>query len=655
MNFLKTILLGFLIGSQAAWAGLPPTTAKGQLDTSPTVTFNLQAPNSQSTRINSTTALIETGNNNLLADPSFEASSTAKWTASAGTFTYQTTTIKSDAGKQAASWVLSAATGTLSQDVTPAQPLTGVNLEASCWVNTTATTFQVCSRQGGVELQCTAVPSTGTWQKVTLNMPGPSSGSVGVDVSTTGSTTGTAYVDQCYVGSATNLAQLSQASMYGAAIWPPTASCTWSSSSTSFTNFATVAACTSPTGSNLIGYASAPATKVPGITFASLSPGEYQIVVTGPIYLQNGASSAPSYLQISDGTNSSDVVTMTPSSNTLAGNGSYTFRMAYATAQSNITLQLQAKLGSALHTMFIDDTGSGPLTIKVYRFPTGTQNGLGPDTTAASWSGYHAVSGGWNTASTTYVDPNNGTTPTLTQITNTNFGTVSTNGLLPGLTVNFPKLGTYEICANPQLQASGGAAYVSARLVDGSGTVISPGASTNLAASGNASLVPVCGQYKVTSVTSAATIKLQTATSANNVFIINATGGAAIAWTIKQLDAGQPAPLLVNSVVTRSSGITDTEAMSLTTACAADPCTTSLTSTGGIGTVNWSSAGVYVAHFTGSPYSATPWCTTSAYSGPQNGCNVTQISSSQVTVTCYNTSSGTAGNNPFGLNCVGLR
>lgn len=75
---LKKILTLFLISSQA-FAGLPPTMAKGQSDASNKVTFNLQAPKSQMTRVGATTALIETGNLNVIGDPGIENPSAISW------------------------------------------------------------------------------------------------------------------------------------------------------------------------------------------------------------------------------------------------------------------------------------------------------------------------------------------------------------------------------------------------------------------------------------------------------------------------------------------------------------------------------------------------------------------------------------------------
>jgi hypothetical protein len=56
-TILRSILVGLLIGSQAAWAGLPPTTSKGSGDATGVVTFNYQFPQMVPTHTGSTASL----------------------------------------------------------------------------------------------------------------------------------------------------------------------------------------------------------------------------------------------------------------------------------------------------------------------------------------------------------------------------------------------------------------------------------------------------------------------------------------------------------------------------------------------------------------------------------------------------------------------
>jgi hypothetical protein len=59
---MKKLLIAYLFTLTNVFAGLPPTTLKGQSDTLKPTTFNFEAPNKQITNTASATGLIETGN-----------------------------------------------------------------------------------------------------------------------------------------------------------------------------------------------------------------------------------------------------------------------------------------------------------------------------------------------------------------------------------------------------------------------------------------------------------------------------------------------------------------------------------------------------------------------------------------------------------------
>jgi hypothetical protein len=111
MKNLKMILIAFLISSQA-FAGLPPTTGKGQRDTAASVTFNFQAPKKQMTRVNGTTALIETGNGNYIANPGIESGSTTGYSLGTAALTNGIPTGTPTFGSGAAGTLSIAATST---------------------------------------------------------------------------------------------------------------------------------------------------------------------------------------------------------------------------------------------------------------------------------------------------------------------------------------------------------------------------------------------------------------------------------------------------------------------------------------------------------------------------------------------------------------
>jgi hypothetical protein len=577
---------------------------------------------------------------------------TSNWTASAGTFTTQATTLF--AGNASGKWVLSAATGSLSQDMTPAVAIPGVNLEASCWVNTTATTLQLCSRQGGVEIQCMPLPSTGTWQKVSLNMAAPSSGSIGVGISTTGSTTGTVYPDQCYVGSATNLAQLSQARDLGSLLYPTTSGCQWDITQTTYAaDFPAQASCPTPT---VTGSVSAPATKIPAASLATVGIGTLYLDYSFNTYMP--ASQYTSCRILDESGNQLEDVGLISSNETTSNKGApqrILARAVYTTGQSNKTYKVQCKSSGGQVSIYANTAGAAQFdaqfSVKATFFPS-SQIVYGPDATAASWSGYQTVSSGWATTSASLGDPSAGSGIALTQTTNRNFGTVANAGSsLPGITWTPPKTGMFKVCASVTIAASA-SQTPTIRIVDGSGTVIAPGLSQSISGA-NDGVISECGDYLVSS-TAAVTSKIQLATNSGTATITNGVpaGAVAIQWSIAQLDAGQPAPLLTNAV-TCGSTLCRVEAALTSGACSAGTCTMS-TQTGGVSAASFSSAGVYT--FTFSPsWPTEPACSSQSYAGAQNACNITSSSTSGVTVTCFNTSSGNPGNQRFGLNCTGTR
>lgn len=204
--FMRMFLI-FLLSWSQAFAAFPPTTLSGQSDTSKPTVFNFVTPYNQATVIGASTALYENGSNNLLANPSFEATSgITSWTAASGSVAADETT-NIFAGKKSQLVTLTSVNGvSISQDVTPTIQMLGSNFEASVAIKTSLTTLKVCARQAAATFgTCATVQGDGNWHVYSVNMPGPSSGSVGVSVITTSSTSGTYYVDAGYVGLARNL------------------------------------------------------------------------------------------------------------------------------------------------------------------------------------------------------------------------------------------------------------------------------------------------------------------------------------------------------------------------------------------------------------------------------------------------------------------
>lgn len=216
-----------------AKAGLPPTTLSGQAQTTKPTTFTFKTPNSQSTQTSGIESLIETGNKNILANPSFEHSTfSTSWTNSAGTFTQETSVLID--GKDSAKLVLAAQTMSLSQSSTlyAAQFADGVQGLAMVWIKSSVA-LNVCSIQAGTvsTTNCVITSTDSKWglYKVPFILGGTSNG---ISIASSGNVTGTVYVDDCFVGAA-DLVQ--DAPLIGPATsWTPTVTGFGSTSGISF-------------------------------------------------------------------------------------------------------------------------------------------------------------------------------------------------------------------------------------------------------------------------------------------------------------------------------------------------------------------------------------------------------------------------------------
>lgn len=225
--FSFTILLFFIfVLSKAYPQGDAPALLKGQDQTSKAVGAEIQVVNKGITKISSSKALIETGNDNLLSNPSFEHSTySTSWTLG-GTGTYSAETSTLIHGKKALKVATSSQTVSLTQDSTlyQAQFADSVQCEASVKIKTDSTVAPViCARQAATTstVDCITAANDNKWATYTIPFicKGTSNG-IAIDIA---SATGTTYIDDAYVGVPKNLSTSS-------AVGP------WISYTTSFTN-----------------------------------------------------------------------------------------------------------------------------------------------------------------------------------------------------------------------------------------------------------------------------------------------------------------------------------------------------------------------------------------------------------------------------------
>ena len=193
------ILLTFL------WAitsyAVAPYGIKGQQQAATLYSNVHQFPNNQVTNLGGINALVETGNTNILSNPSFEHSTfSTSWTNSAGTFTQETSVVID--GKASAKLVLAAQTMSLTQSSTlyQAQFADGVQGLAMVRIKSDIA-LSVCSIQAGTvsTTNCVTTATDSKWglYKIPFVMGATSQG---VSIASTGSVTGTVYVDDAFVG-----------------------------------------------------------------------------------------------------------------------------------------------------------------------------------------------------------------------------------------------------------------------------------------------------------------------------------------------------------------------------------------------------------------------------------------------------------------------
>lgn len=358
MGKYLSLILAFLLLSNSAFAGLPPTTIKGQADTVKSGISNIETPNKLATQTGAGTYLIENGNNNLLQNPSFEHSTfNTGWTCTGVTPTEETSVV-APGSKKSMKLTLSAATGECYQDSTiGASQASGVQFLAMARLKAalTAGTIKLCARQAGVtstSLCNSNVDDTFNFREMPFT---GSATSNGVSIVFTGAT-GTAYVDDAFVG-AVKVGQSYDASkLLGTANWTITTNCAWDNTSTSYSDFPVDADCPTPT---VTGGISAPVTKIPAVILNAKVGKTYQVVVSGTIYSN---VSDNKNLRLSDGTVTTNEINMYLSGH-VSGNNVFTYT---PTSSGNKTLSFQSKASSGSVTVYNSSAVHSPLQFSVY-------------------------------------------------------------------------------------------------------------------------------------------------------------------------------------------------------------------------------------------------------------------------------------------------
>lgn len=354
-------------------AGLPPTSLKGQSGSKATV-FNFEVPNYQATKT-STGSLIETGNKNLLVNPSFEHTTVTTGWSALGAFNVTKAATDGIDGARALLYTFNS-TGTtleLTQDSTinAAQFADGVQGLAMVRVKTSVSGLKVCSRQAGTTstTNCVSVNNDNKWglYKVPFILGATSSGiSIHSDGATI--TSNTVTIDDAFVGAVDLKQDVDQSRVAGESNFAGTTSCSWQRTSTTLGGFTADADCPAPVIEySSMGTWSTTDADLPRQTVSNLPPGTYKATF---IF---GNISAPSNtaFAINDGTTTCKAVNgnsdTNPTNTVVSCTFNYTslgnrvFELYAASASGAVTLQ-SAQTSPQTHTKFIlEYFGSGSI------------------------------------------------------------------------------------------------------------------------------------------------------------------------------------------------------------------------------------------------------------------------------------------------------
>lgn len=630
---------------------------QGQSEGSSHAATTLETPRNQMTQIGTSSYLVETGNDNALANPGFEASSIASpWTAtklSGTTFTAAVDASNQKKGSQSALLTWTSATGEFCQTTTSIAQTNGMAMVSAMWVKSALTDVSVCANVGGVDIQCNTYSGAGNWQMVPVTYTGPSNGTaVGVCVKNTNSETGTANADEAFVGSIQSpqgaLGQVSQAQLWSREVI--TGASSWSITQAAYTS--DFSATGSPTYT-VSGNCSAPGTNVPQIVCNNMPAGNYYIIARGAFNQTTGASGDVGYFRFSDGTTNSEEQAVGQGAASSIYVPLITGFLSYSTA-GNRTIKIQCRSDQASASSCSVNAVTST-TIEIYKFPSSSELGYRPDILPASWSGYSSgISGGCSTSSTTYADPSSCTGIGVTQISSENLTCVQAASSAPAITCTFNKTGRYRVsgAVNVTFSSTGRA---SARIVDGSGALVANGVSVSSAGTGASEGAPFDGMYNVTA-TGAVTFKAQIAYNNGTANIDQGAVStqAAITWNVEAAGQGTNSPLLMGSVTSTSTGQEHIERASVPSACG------SITSESG----SWLSSpshprtGNCTFTIATGEFSSAPqcWCTVYSQTGAGLGgrtCEIGTSTSSTVLEVGTSNNAGTLTDYAFNVFCMG--
>ena len=322
---------------------------------------------------------------NLLENASFEDGLTPGWTNVGGTFTQQTYTNSTEGDTKYARFV---ASGSGQYFESTAKVLTD-NLTGGClayakYKTTDNNAFKISFFSAGSEISFANLISTsGAWS-TTPYVPVlcPASGTL-LKVRFESLASGTLEVDKVYQGSENRTIQISAARLVAKVVYPVTASCTQSRSTAGFGSLGTVAACGAPTvsyynqGGVVISTADQDAASK--FTITTLPKGILEVRMKGA--MDQGGTTSFHQFRLTDGTTFGEQSFVFASSGGLSGIPIVTYKAAYSSGASNLTIELQTQFNSPATSTILQNS-TQIVEYEVYLWPLDTDTALTSDQSA---------------------------------------------------------------------------------------------------------------------------------------------------------------------------------------------------------------------------------------------------------------------------------
>lgn len=560
----------------------------------------------------------------LATNADFEQSLALGWTATGLSFTAATSGSNLLFGKQSAI-VDSSATGqTLVSDayVVPVG-LYGANCQAKIYYKGGDATYKLQALDGSNALISEQLfPGAAlVASPMSIYFPCPSSGSMKLAIASTANGAAMA-IDRASIGEA-DIGSTNQAKFIGSA-HIDNSGCSFTTNRGTLGSFDTNASCLAPVVDLNPGPGTIDTTTVthlPKFTFKNLPPGDYAVTV----HVTTGQAGGNSGIGISDGSTTSGVVGF---DNTIHTATNTTGHFSYSNAGDH-TFEIVGISESANTIILYGDTAGivagWNVAIEVTQYPSTVNRVFTPSQVANSWSGYHGGSGGssavWFTTSTTLNNSQmiDDAGAVLTETHNVNFGTVTSTGAnKPGIVWTPSRKGSYLVCVQVPLYTVASNHYGYLGIADGNGKIIATATNTNGSSGNEIHSVSACGILDAPSTAPvSANIYLAVDSGSTNSIETGSLQAHLVDWTVFQIDYALPAPVLVNSVVSPSSGVEVTVRAkfgdaggTLTTPayCAADPCTVYSQSGSWVTAINRVGTGNYTLHIAAGTFSAPPTC-----------------------------------------------